>query len=397
MNLPPEYYTEDPSQLPPARRRRARRLLTPMDAVERAAFLERLARRASPPFDFFIFSLFAGVMIGAGLVVDSPVLLVCGALLAPVMAPVAGLSLGTVTGSARFFLRSFLGLLVGGALVLGCGALAGRFVALETAMVLEQAYNFAQISWLNLLISILAGILATAAITHNEHAASRPSAALAYEIYIPLGVAGFGLTTGAPHLWPDGLVVFTFYLAMAALAGVFTLALMGFRPLTLFGYTLGGVLALASIILLIVIGSAGAALGTRVALPTLTPTATVTRTPIPPTATATITPVPSTATQTANLTPTLTPSPTTTITPSPTPVYARIDAGAESGGAKLRAAPGFEGRVLQTYLNDTLVQVLPDTIEVDNRIWAHVIVVADGAEGWILQSLLSIATPAPNW
>ena len=381
MNLPPtEYDPNDPAEFPPARRRRAHRLLAPMDADERAAFLDQFAHRASPTIDFFIFSLLAGLIISLGLVVDSPILLFCGALLAPVMAPVVGISLGTITGSGRFFFRSLMGLCVGSVLVFVCGTLAGRLVDTQNAQMFNQVYNHAQISWLNLLVLLTGAILASAYMTHSEHAASRPSVAIAYELYVPLAVAGFGLTNKAPHLWPDGLVIFAFYLALAALAGVFTLAIMGFRPLTLFGYTLGGGVALAGVILTMVIGSAGAAFGARVALPTLTPTLTRTLTPVPPTSTQTSTPIPPTATSTATLTPTHTPIPTETITPTPTPVYALISASVEAGGAKVRAAPGFQGRVLRTYLNGTLLQVLPDTMSVDDAIWAHVIVTTDNAE-----------------
>ena len=84
---------DDPDRLPPARRRRARRLLAPLDSDERAAFVEKVAHRASPSFDFFLFSLIAGTVISVGFAFDSPALLVLGALLAPLMAPAVGLAL----------------------------------------------------------------------------------------------------------------------------------------------------------------------------------------------------------------------------------------------------------------------------------------------------------------
>ncbi len=63
-------FPNDPDRLPPARRRRARRLLTPLDADERAAFLDEIAHRTYPSFDFFLFSLLAGAIFapnpGAG-------------------------------------------------------------------------------------------------------------------------------------------------------------------------------------------------------------------------------------------------------------------------------------------------------------------------------------------
>src|SRR4030042_3339161 len=116
---------DDPDQLPPARRRRIYRLLVPLDADQRAAFLGELAHRTSPTFDFFLFSLLSAVVLSLGLLLDTPALLLLGILVAPVMSPVIGLAFGTVTGSLRFFFRSFVGLLIGGALVFTAGALVG--------------------------------------------------------------------------------------------------------------------------------------------------------------------------------------------------------------------------------------------------------------------------------
>jgi hypothetical protein len=42
-----------------------------------------------------------------------------------------------------------------------------------------------------------------------------PSVAIAYELYLPLAAAGFGLSSRIQNLWPDGLVIFTVYLAWA--------------------------------------------------------------------------------------------------------------------------------------------------------------------------------------
>jgi hypothetical protein len=120
-------------------------------------------------------------------------------------------------------------------------------------------------------------------------------------------------------------------------------------------------------------------------------------TPVPPTITDTLTPVPPTSTLTPTLTPTFTTAPSPTFTSTPTPVYARIDAGEESGGANLRAEPGFGTSLITTLMNGTLVQVYPDSVELDDRQWAHITVLPDGPEGWVLQNLLLVATPAPNW
>jgi hypothetical protein len=141
---------DDPEHMPPARRRRARRLLAPLEPNERTAFIDVIAHRASPSFDFFLFSLIAAVVIAGGFILDSSALLLLGALLAPRMAPAVGMALGTVLGSGDFSSRA-MSLLVGGLLVFGTGYLAG-FAARPGFHYLTQAHFIAQLSWWNFLV-----------------------------------------------------------------------------------------------------------------------------------------------------------------------------------------------------------------------------------------------------
>jgi MFS family permease len=394
MNLPnSEQFPDDPDSLPPARRRRARRLLAPLNADERAAYLDEAVHRTSPSFDFFLFSILCGVVMGAGLLLDAQALLVLGAVLAPLMAPAVGIALGTVIGSPRYFLNSLVGLLIGALLAGVGGAAVGLLTQYWVPPQLAQAHIHAQLSWLNFLVLAVGSCYAAVTMLRGEQGenkATAPSVALAYALYLPVTVAGFGLTSGEPHLLPDGLVIFAVHLAWSALFGALTLAILGFRPLTLFGYTLGGAVTLLGVLLLIGLSGAGAVLGGQIGLPTGTPTSTPT---ITPTLTSTLTPVPPTATLTATRTPTLTPTLTRTVTPTPTPVYAVVRT-SDQRGAVLRAQPG--GQVLRSYFDGTLMQLLPDTQTVDGITWAHVIA-PDGTEGWIVETLLTIATPAPNW
>lgn len=391
-----ERFPDDPDRLPPARRRRAHRLLAPLEADERAAFLDKIAHRTYPSFDFFLFSLLAGAVFGIGYLLDSPPLLLLGALVAPLMAPAVGVALGTVTGSIGFFLRNLIGILIGSALVFGVGVLTGYVAQIWLPLDLTQAHLQARLSWINFLILALGSILTAASLVRQESTPELPSVALAYELYLPLVAAGIGLGSGVPFLWPDGLVVFALHLSWCALLGALTLAILGFRPLTLFGYTLGGVVSLIGALVLIGITGAGAAFGGNLAIPTPvptpTPTATPTLTPVPPTDT----PVPPTATPTLTLTPTSTPTLTQTPSPTATPILALVDAG-EEGGAHLRAEPGYQAESVKLLANGTLLKVLPDPpTEGGGVFWVHV-ETPDGEVGWIVQTLLATATPSPDW
>ena len=399
MSLPKsENFPDDPDLMPPARRRRARRLLAPLDANERAAALDQLAHRTSPSFDFFLFSLVSGLLFGIGLWFNSPILLVLGAIFTPLMAPAVGIALGTIIGSYRFFFRSLLGWLIGSVLVFmgsaGIGLLARHWGAGETSL----AALFAQLSWTNFLLLAVGAVFTAVTMAHDDRNPAAPSIALAYELYLPVAVAGFGLSSGVAHLFPDGLVLAVVHLAWMALLGALALAVLGFRPMTLFGYTLGGAVTLVGVILLIGFSAFSAVFGvfgTPFALPTPVPSATLTVTPIPPTATETLTPVPPSLTPTLTLVPTLTTTPTFTASPTPLPVYALVE---PEEGACIREEPNLQASMVgPCLLQGTLLQILPETAEGNGYDWVHILVVQDDRVGWILQDLLLVATPEPQW
>jgi uncharacterized protein YgiM (DUF1202 family) len=69
----------------------------------------------------------------------------------------------------------------------------------------------------------------------------------------------------------------------------------------------------------------------------------------------------------------------------------------EYGGANVRTAPGFNAEYITSILNGSLVQILSDKpVEQDRVTWLH-IRLPNGVEGWMLESALLVATPAPNW
>jgi hypothetical protein len=327
------------------------------------------------------------------LLLDTPAFLILGAALAPLMAPAIGICLGTVVGSVRLFLRSLLGLLIGCLIVFLTGWVAGTYGRAWLSETQYLSHLHAQISWPNFLVLAVSSILTTVSLVRSESyeyptISALPSAALAYELYVPLALAGFGLGSQIPHLWPDGLVVFALHLAWSALLGALVLALMGFRPLTLFGYTLGGAVALLGVILLIGVSGASAVVGTGMGLPTPTPTLTPTLTLTP---TPTLTPVPPTPTLTPTITPspTLSPTPTFTLTPTPVLAIVRTDL---TEGARIRKEPG--GETIDFLANNALVIVLPETREKDGVSWVR-IQTLEGVQGWIVQSLLLNVTATP--
>jgi hypothetical protein len=404
MSLPTiEPLPDENIGLPSGQRRRRRRMAIPPGASDRGKFLHDLSLRTVPSFDYFLFSLLAGLVLVAALLLDSPALFVLGALIAPFMAPAVGIALGTIAGEIPFVLQSLGSLSIGSLIVFLCGLMAGWAANLLPESSFSQAAMHAQFTWPDFFVLSLGAGLASFLVLRVPN--QRPlvaSVAIAYELYLPACAAGFGLSSGIPGLWPNAILLFFIHLIAASLIGTLVLALWGLRPLKTTGYVLTVLYLIVGVAAIVLIFSRPPGLpaalqpkpdtgatGKFVALvasatPSQTPTLAPSSTQVPPT--GTITP-------TRTLLPTQTV--TMTITPMPTPVWARINA-SEGGGALVREEPNFNAAVLQSVLNDTLVEVMPEVIEEGGVAWVHIRLV-DGRSGWIVRELLRTATPAPGW
>ncbi len=397
-----------------AQRRRAQKQKRMPRSVEgRSKLLQNLVQRAYPSYEFFIFALLCGAILGLGYLLDSQAFLVFGILMAPLMTPLVGMTLATVSGMSNFFFKTLGAFIIGTIFIFLTGALAGFVARVWMPLTLTQIFVHSRLWWTDLVVLALGSILLAASFVRSEKKPFLPSVIVAYELFLPLNAAAFGLASGVTDIWPQGILVFAAHLAWAMFFGALALFFLGFRPTRASGWIF------SALILLLLFGALGSLLmpGTNPTptigdLPTASPgvlmIGTLTDAPVmgipssktpAPTASSTEKPV---ASATLSLPPspgiTLEPTltPTSTLTPHPTPLYARI-AASSGGGAYLRREPG--GPVIITLDNNELVQALTAPLVYDGIPWVQVKVVRSeqSFEGWIIQSVLKTATPSPEW
>ncbi|MBN1371856.1 MAG: SH3 domain-containing protein [Anaerolineaceae bacterium] len=411
MNLPtsePIFENEEP--LPPARRRQQRRHVMGKGAEGRAQLLDELGRRVIPGADFYISALLSGLAFGIAMIFDSPALALLAVLLAPFMGPALGLPIASLGGSLSFLFLSSGSLLIGGLIYFLTGTLSGVFAKALQIGAGWQAVIHLSFTWFDLAL-VTIGVAVTAFMLARS-TGQRPlisSVAIAYVVYLPLGAAGFGLTSGLYGHWAQGLALALGYLLWGALVAMAVFALFGLRPARRLGFGLAAAFFLISVVSLGFLWQSGAA--TKIALfiptptsmavntlptatsaageePSLAQTATGDTTPM---ATEVITSTPS-RTPTLTLTPTRTPTPTMTLTP--TPAFALV-AVRDGNGALVRSLPSFDSASIKSVINGTEVELLPEIEEAEGATWVKVRL-EDGTEGWIVRSLLATVTPIPN-
>jgi uncharacterized membrane protein len=394
-----------------------------LDDESRAAVLARLSQRAYPSIEFFIFAFSAGLLLGLAYLIDSPAVLLIGVLAAPLLTPWVGALLGGLTGEFGFSLRTLGALLIACLLVFVTSLFAGLIALILKPLPLDvrpflplplsMVVNHTRLWWPDLAVVVFGSVLLSISFVRSEERPVLPSVMVAYGIFVPLSAAAFGLAGSVNDTWLQGLLVFAIHLALASTVGAVTLFFMGFRT--------RGPLAFISLAATILIGAAvifglgsveipqqpAPVPGVTVTAtspgqePQASPTAAVSTALPSNTVPAAAPPPTSTITLTATTTPTVfiepSATPTVTITAAATPVYARIQT-QNFGGTIIRSSPG--GPALGSLANGMLVQVLPETETVGRTIYVHVIAtLPDGRvlDGWVPQSVLVTATPAPNW
>lgn len=400
------------------RRRVTRRDSIPHDAVGQAAFIFDLSRRAYPSFELFVFSLACGAILGLGYLLDSQAVLLLGILVTPLMTPWVGFLLAILTGSPRFLFETFMALFISAAIVFLGGLLNGFAARLFLPITLTNVYTHSRLWIPELVVLIVGSVTLVASFARSENKPFLPSVVIAYMFFLPISAGGFGLGSGLEGVWPQGILVFVAYFALAGIFGLLTLYILKLRP-SIRGIIFSVVaLALFAWILFILMGSGFPLSANRGADVTTSTTSTTQPSPLPsltpsPTAKATSSPRPSktpavsitasSGTQSASAVPltiavTLPATETSTITMTvpPTPIFGKVSAN-EGGGANLRETPG--GAIVKTLGNGTIVEVYPEFQLVNGVTWIHIFVTFNGQrlEGWLLESTVAYATPEPNF
>jgi hypothetical protein len=381
MTFEPLQPIDEPESLPRARRRRAGRMLTQMRADEREAYLEDLAHQVSPGIDLYLFAALVGVLVGLAFRFDQLALLVAAVLVAPRLAPVAGMALAAVSGSLRYFGRQLGAILLAALLVMLVSGVVGGLGDAGSASVLAAGYD--GLNLVDFLVLVVGAAWLGLSLARNGTIDPVASGLLAYELLLPAGAVGYGLAAAQASVWQGALLTVALNLSWSLVICGLVLVLYGFRPLTGSGYSLPVAVGLMAAVGLFSALNLGVSVLAAVPTPTPTPSPTPTMTPTPlPTATRT----PS-ATPSPTVTPTATATATATVTPTPP---AGLVLGTGGAGVLLRDAPN--GQSTSGLIEGLPVLIIGGPQTVGGEAWLQVRV-ADGRQGWILARYIATLTP----
>ncbi len=174
-----------------------RKIVKPLTTDERQEIKAELAESSKLCFDFLLLVVLSCAIATSGLMTNSAAVIIGAMLVAPLMSPIIGLGLASVTGDDKL-LRTAAGTLILGALLAVllsfAMALVNRFLPFVSLQELPgEVIARTRPTPIDLIIALSGGLAAAYAMTRKNLSATLPGVAIATALMPPLATVGIGI------------------------------------------------------------------------------------------------------------------------------------------------------------------------------------------------------------
>ena len=170
-----------------------------------------------------------------GLILSSAAVIIGAMLIAPLMFPIFGMSMGLVRGEPRQLLYSLATLLAGIILAVLVSMLLGLAVSTSQFNFLEElpdeVVSRTSPTLFDLTIAFAGGLAASYALAQPRLSPTLPGVAIATALLPPLCVMGIGIAEGRPEVRDGALLLFLANFVAIIFSSAVVFALVGFGPL----------------------------------------------------------------------------------------------------------------------------------------------------------------------
>ncbi len=204
-------------------------LFSSLTEKDKNSAIQRLIEESTPRDEFFMMTVLSVVMATFGLLIDSAAVIIGSMLIAPLLSPVLGVSLGVVMADSRLILRSFF-------TILKAIAWSLPFAVIVTLLFSSQAdlngYLNGEIlsrtepSIIFIAIAIVAGMAASFALIKPTLSATLPGVAISVAIIPPLAVTGIGIARLDWSMTTDSFILFLINAIAIIFASMIVFSLM---------------------------------------------------------------------------------------------------------------------------------------------------------------------------
>ncbi len=211
------------------------RFLLPLDFDRREAVLQQLSESSEPGFDYFLLIFLSCTIATFGLITNSAAVIIGAMLVAPLMSPILGLSLASVSGAQKMYRQSILALLEGAVMAVGLSFLISMAAYRSPFGVLQdipiEVLSRTHPSPFDLIIALAGGAAAAYALAEPHLSAALPGVAISTALMPPLCTIGIGAAIRHQDVAFGASLLFITNLAAISFAGILVFIALGFRPL----------------------------------------------------------------------------------------------------------------------------------------------------------------------
>jgi uncharacterized hydrophobic protein (TIGR00271 family) len=209
-----------------------RKLVKPIGRERRAEVRVQLREDCYPDFDYFLFVVLSCVIATLGLLIDSPATIIGAMLVAPLMSPIIGIGLASITGDGRLLSNAVISLALGALLAILIAFLITVINRYLPFIVLEElpdaVLSRTQPSPFDLGIALAGGLAAAFALAQPQLSAALPGVAIATALMPPLCTAGIGLAMGRLDVAGGSFLLFITNSVTIAFASMLVFFALGF-------------------------------------------------------------------------------------------------------------------------------------------------------------------------
>jgi len=209
-----------------------RRFVKPITRERRAEVQIQLRDSSNPDFDFFLLVVLSCVIATLGLLTDSPAVIIGAMLVAPLMSPIIGLGLASLTGDTTLFRNAGIALARGAvtaimiSTILTLGNRLLPFLPLQELP--GEVLSRTRPTPIDLTIALAGGMAAAFAMAMPSISAALPGVAIATALMPPLCTVGVGIAMGRWDVAGGALLLFVTNAVTIAFAAMLVFSAVGF-------------------------------------------------------------------------------------------------------------------------------------------------------------------------
>ena len=166
---------------------------------DKASLIRKLVENGTPDFDYFYLIGLSTLMATLGLLLDSSSIVIGSMLIAPLMYPILGVSLGLVMmeDNVTLLQRAILTLVKSLGIGLGLSVVAAYFFGDPDSYASAEVMARTVPSHLHFLVAIVAGAAVSYMLARPEWGDALPGVAIAVALVPPLATIGVGIAAGS--------------------------------------------------------------------------------------------------------------------------------------------------------------------------------------------------------